>query len=114
MSSGPGSGVVWPLGNLPFICVGGGGREGAGSGPAFSGPSPWELWAGLRGSPSRPDPNGSSPPPLPPSIPVQTSGLCPGLPATPKARVTHLLFCHPLCKPISVLFFLFFVNIKKV
>lgn len=35
-------------------------------------------------------------------------GLCPGLPATPEARVTHLFICHPLCKPISVLFFLVF------
>lgn len=41
-------------------------------------------------------------------------GLCPGLPAAPEARVTHLFTCRPPCKPISVLFVLVFVNIKKV
>lgn len=92
------------------------GRAGLGQGLLRQSPSqplqPWELW-GRRG---RPLPNQARARQIvPPSLRrLGTMGLCPCLLATPEARVTHLFICHPLCKPFSVLFFLFFVNIKKV
>lgn len=66
---------------------------------------PWKLWGWAQLAPLQP---GASPT----DDPATLGGL--GLPATPETLVTRLFTCHPLCKPISVVFILFCVNIKKV
>lgn len=105
--------MVWPLENLPFVCVGEGeGRIGPGASQAVAKPAlaTLERWGWAQQTPPQMEP-ATSPTCL---CRPQAAGHCPGPPATPEARVTHLFICHPLCKPISVLFFLLFVNIKKV
>lgn len=87
-----------------YVC--GAGR--AGSGPGLLRPSPWELrgraqWVPLQARARRI---------IPPSLCRPRGFALVGQP--PPKPVTHLLFCHPLCKPTSVLLFLFFVNNNKV
>lgn len=95
------------------MCGGEGeGRIGAGASQAVAQPALAALGAVEPGS-AGPSPPGPEPDRSPAGLcRPQSAGRCSGLPAVPKARVTHLCIYHPLWKPISVLFFLFFVNIK--
>lgn len=62
-------------------------------------------------SASRPEPYRS---PVCPCRPQVAGAFALALRPPQKPALHHLFTCHPLCKPVSVLFFLFFVNTKKV
>lgn len=62
-------------------------------------------------SASRPVPNRS---PVCPCRPQVAGALALALRPPQKPALHHLFTCYPLCKPVSVLLFLFFVNTKKV
>lgn len=62
-------------------------------------------------SASRPEPDRS---PVRPCTTQVAGALALALWPPQKPALYHLFTCHPLCKPVSVLFFLFFVNTEKV
>lgn len=97
--------------NHPFASRGGGqGRMGQGlllGQPSSQPAQPLEASP----SASRPVTDRS---PMYPCRPQVAGALALALRPPQKPALHHLFTCHPLCKPVSVLFFLFFVNTKKV
>lgn len=95
-----GNGGLWVT--FP-LCAWGEGRTGTGPSQAVT--EPWMLQGWAPQALPQPDQSLTGPA----TVPGWRWSV-----SLPRSWVIHLSICHPLWKPIPVLFFMFFVNIKKV